>query len=262
MDVLDKLLLYYKMFPAVAMQRALEVQESIAIRDSCAAPILDLGCGDGLIARLVFAGPVDSGIDIDTRSLKVASDSGFYRTVINSDARNLPFKDNSFRTIYSNSAIEHMQDFGSVLDELARVLKTNGLLVFSVPSRRLAKPLGAIGILVGQRIWDRFNRLQSHINLFDETEWHVLLSRYGFKTRLIKPYCNYSIARYIFWLDFFGKLHFNFRWPLLHLRHCGNLGLAMAKIIPGFLDLKHIFLKYAYRREDIAYCLMILAVKE
>jgi len=255
------LMLYYKMFPGVLLQRALEVEESIAVRNLCAPPILDLGCGDGLIARLVFGYPVDAGIDTNIQSLRAASDTRAYQVAVGADAKNLPFKEKFFGSVYCNSAMEHMQGLNAVLEELARVLKIKGILVTLVPSRRLLKPIGLIGRLIGQGIWDRFNRLQNHINLFDENEWRSILSRHGFKTRLIKAYCNYAIARYIFWLDFFGKLHFNFRWPFLHLRHCGNLGFIVTKIILWFLDLRRILSKYAYR-DDINYCLMIMAVKE
>jgi hypothetical protein len=159
MNVLGQLIAHYKDYPAMALLRALEIEQFAAVSSDCARPVLDLDCGDGYVAGLAF------------------------------------------------------------------------------------------------------NRLQNHINLFDENEWRSILFRHGFKTRLIKARCNYAIARYIFWLDFFGKLHFNFRWPFLDLRHRGNPGLILTKIILRFLDLRHILSKYAYK-DDRNYCFMIIAVKE
>lgn len=258
MDITHQLTAYYKDFPSMAMFRALEVEQFMEVRNLCAAPILDLGCGDGFVAKLAFRHSVDIGLDLNAQCLKEALHQGTYRAVINADARCLPFKDKTIRTVYSNSAMEHMEELDVILEEIARVLKIDGILVTLVPSHRLLKPIGRIGKLFGQTIWDKYNRLQNHINLLDESQWFSLLSRHRLKLKLVKAYCNHTMANLIFNLDLCGKFHFNFHRPFLHLRHCGNLGLLTVRFSLPYL--KHIF---ATHPDSIygGYCFMILAVK-
>lgn len=73
MNILDELLLYYEMFPAVVLLRALEVGQFAMVGHLCKSPILDLGCGDGLIAKLAFGNSVDVGLDINEDTLKTAA---------------------------------------------------------------------------------------------------------------------------------------------------------------------------------------------
>ncbi len=258
MEALSQLLTYYNRFPAMALLRALEIEEFKRMRSLCIPPIMDLGCGDGLVANLAFEYPLDIGLDIDNQSLKKAFQAGTYRMALNADARYLPFKGNTFRTIYSNSAIEHMYNLDIILAEIRRVLKPGGNLIAFVPSDRILKPVGLLGRFLGQKVWDKFNRLQNHVNLLDENQWRSILSQYGLKMKLIKTYCNYPIAGYIFDADLCGKFHFNFHWPFLHLRHLGNLGLLIGRI--SLPHLKRIFAAYSDSNRE-GYNFLILAVK-
>ena len=53
------------------------------------------------------------------------------------DATKLPFKDNSFDTIFNSEMIEHLypQDSKKMLDEFFRVLKPGGKLIITTPNR-------------------------------------------------------------------------------------------------------------------------------
>ena len=55
-------------------------------------------------------------------------------TLISCSADSLPFTDNYFDFVFSSSALEHMEDRGSVLNEIKRVLKTNGYLILILPT--------------------------------------------------------------------------------------------------------------------------------
>jgi len=258
MDTLNQLIAYYKMFPSMAMLRTLELKQFMSVRDLCAQPILDLACGDGFMAKLAFGHSVDIGLDLNIECLKEALHQGSYRIVINADARYLPFKDKTFRTVYSNSAMEHMDDLDAILEEIARILTSDGISIILVPSHRFLKPVGRIAKFFGQIIWDRYNRLQNHVNLLDEGQWRSILRKHGLKVKSISPYCSYAIAKYIFDLELCGKFHFDFHWPFLHLRHLGNLGLLIGRISLPYL--KHIFATHPDSSYE-GHCFMILTVK-
>jgi SAM-dependent methyltransferase len=101
-------------------------------------PILDIGCGDGLFARLLFKQPVDVGVDLSISQLMKAGESGAYERVETADATRLPFPDSSFQTVFSNCVLEHIPAVDLVCREAARVLRPGGRFVFTVPTDRFA----------------------------------------------------------------------------------------------------------------------------
>jgi SAM-dependent methyltransferase len=52
------------------------------------------------------------------------------------DVRDLPFRDNSFRAIYSMGTIEHFHETERAVAEMARVLEPGGRAIIGVPNRR------------------------------------------------------------------------------------------------------------------------------
>jgi SAM-dependent methyltransferase len=57
-----------------------------------------------------------------------------YRSVdVIGDARRLPFDDNSFQAVISNSVLEHIWEVESVAAECYRVVKSNGFVFICVP---------------------------------------------------------------------------------------------------------------------------------
>ena len=80
--------------------------------------ILELGGGPNGLA-------IDGALNFDIND---------YQTVdVIGDARNMCFQDNIFEMIISNSVLEHILDYPSVLKECARVLKKDGYILFCVP---------------------------------------------------------------------------------------------------------------------------------
>lgn len=95
--------------------------------------ILDAGCGTGLILRHLPKGSF--GIDINPRNIKKARKHAPMAKVKLADIEKLPFKHNEFTTIVCTEVIEHQPDPKPTLNELKRVLKKNGVIIGSVPSR-------------------------------------------------------------------------------------------------------------------------------
>lgn len=135
-DYLVELLKAYWFAPPVALWRAIEVRKASGPCATSARPLLDLGCGDGLIGRILFGAPggIDVGLDPWAGQLRQAASSEAYDHVDRGYGHALPYPDASFATVFSNSVLEHVEDLEPVLQEVARVLKPGGRLIFTVPS--------------------------------------------------------------------------------------------------------------------------------
>jgi SAM-dependent methyltransferase len=133
-DYLTRLLNTYWFAPPVALWRA--VESRVAAEERYERPLLDLGCGDGLVAQVLFGrdGQVDVGLDPWPEQLSRAARSGVYRQVGLAFGHRLPHSDAVFATVFSNSVLEHIPDVLPVLREAGRVLHPGGHFIFTVPS--------------------------------------------------------------------------------------------------------------------------------
>jgi 2-polyprenyl-3-methyl-5-hydroxy-6-metoxy-1,4-benzoquinol methylase len=93
--------------------------------------ILDLGCGSGIYFNLFkqYATDVD-GIDVSEQSVMLCREKG-YRLVKLADAVALPFPDESFDYVFTSEVLEHVEDHTTMLKEIQRVLKPNGILLLT-----------------------------------------------------------------------------------------------------------------------------------
>lgn len=104
---------------------------------------LDAACGMGYGTRmLVEAGATEAvGIDRDeavVAEIRAGAVPGLRFDV--GDLYELPYKDDQFDLVVCFEAIEHVERREAVLDELRRVLSSNGLLVVSTPNRDVYLP--------------------------------------------------------------------------------------------------------------------------
>ncbi len=103
--------------------------------------ILDLGCGNGISARLLNQVDFDVvGTDISPLFLKEARnwENPKLRYQV-CDVLELPFENESFDVICSNELIEHLPDVETALTEMVRVVRKDGKIVLSGPN--LCSPL-------------------------------------------------------------------------------------------------------------------------
>lgn len=77
--------------------------------------VLDVGAGDGLITSLLGA----KGIEYELEGVLLAQEKGV--DVIQGDAYELPFEDNSFEAVTMIDVIEHLEDPLKALKEARRV---------------------------------------------------------------------------------------------------------------------------------------------
>lgn len=193
-DYLTESLRAYWFAPPVALWRAIELR--VAAEEQYERPLLDLGCGDGLVGQVLFgtAGYADVGADLWADQLHRAARSGVYRHVNQADGHHLPYPDGTFATVFSNSVLEHIADVWQVVQEVGRVLRCpdpdtgqiGGRFIFTVPSdvfryfldgyvRRMAagrrQAAEAYAAAVDARL--------EHYHYFTPREWQRLLANAG-----------------------------------------------------------------------------------
>ncbi|MCP3853479.1 MAG: class I SAM-dependent methyltransferase [Actinomycetia bacterium] len=96
--------------------------------------ILDVGTGDGQIARLVDA----VGIDPTEAQIRVARDRG--GVYARAGAARLPFADESFDGVVACLVFEHITDYAEAIAEIARVLEPGGQFNFFLNHPLLQTP--------------------------------------------------------------------------------------------------------------------------
>lgn len=172
--------------PSTLLWRGIELKivKSILEKYPQNGKSLDLGCGEGRVARATFTKQISVGLDSDPEMVKKAKLSHFYGKVVLGDACKLPFPDKHFDFIFSNSVVEHIENIGDVLSELRRIIKIDGIIVITVPNNRLTKRniFSSIGLYTfanwyGQARNKKFN----HYNLWSITSWRQELKKKGLK---------------------------------------------------------------------------------
>lgn len=90
--------------------------------------ILDLGSGPGTLTRQAKIDYPEVLFDLSIRMLKSTPQM---KPKVNGDATTLPFANNSFSGVISNLMIQWASNKQRVLDEVYRVLKPNGYVIFT-----------------------------------------------------------------------------------------------------------------------------------
>lgn len=101
------------------------------------AALLDVGCWDGeatkyysdkLCVKDIY------GVDIFPEIAEKAKNNNVKAGICNFENERLPFDDQQFDIVIANQVFEHLKDIYHLMDEINRVLKTGGILLFSVPN--------------------------------------------------------------------------------------------------------------------------------
>ena len=178
---------------ALAIERSLECE--ILSQQSFSRPILDLGCGDGLFARVLFSENVDTGIDSDQEEVERARCYAIYNELITCGGDRIPKDDESYHTVFSNSVLEHIPDLDPVLREVNRLLAPGGRFYVTVPTDRFefysagARLLHGLGLNgLAKRYRALYNRIWRHYNVYDKAGWQARFQMAGFKVVDVHSY--------------------------------------------------------------------------
>lgn len=97
--------------------------------DSAGQICLDIGCGTGLhIAAVTALGYTLLGVDLSSDQLRIARTR--HRRVAQADARWLPLPNRSVSVVTMTFTHTDMDDFATVVGEAARVLRSDGRLIY------------------------------------------------------------------------------------------------------------------------------------
>ncbi len=164
-------------------------------------PVLDIGCGDGVFASVLFDDRVDLGIDPDPRELRVARQRGSYTELLECKGDAIPRPDESFNTIFSNSVLEHIPEIEPVLREAWRLLSRDGRFYVTVPSDRFDhyslgyQGLSSLGLTrAAERYRRLFNGFWRHHHYFTPDGWRSLFGRNGFTVVASQEYCPKEVC--------------------------------------------------------------------
>lgn len=130
--------------------------------------LLDVGCGSGKLEESLGEAQA-IGVDISDHLLAKAK--ARINFIIKAHAEFLPFKDKIFDKVACTEVIEHVINPESIIGEISRVLKSEGVAVFSIPNENfinIAKKIYSTVFFWRKKSPDGYiipNKMEDH--------WHI-----------------------------------------------------------------------------------------
>jgi ubiquinone/menaquinone biosynthesis C-methylase UbiE len=195
---LDYFLNKYWFIPSDVLQRGIEA--NVWGQCQLEAPTLDIGVGDGTTSSFISKRKIDVGIDLNSDGLKRARKMGKYKRLVCASAESMPFKNDTFRSVVSNSTFEHIENDLKAVSEVARVLKKDGLFFLTVPSEHLQK---WILEYEGGKNLEKFNIRANHLHYRSLKDWKKYLKKNNLELIYNKYYFQKDAA--LVWYKLFKQ---------------------------------------------------------
>jgi SAM-dependent methyltransferase len=190
--------------PATMLWRAFEI-EAVLRHARFAGRGVDIGCGDGELAALVFGAYAPRlrvfGVEPDDRDCALARASGTYENVFCVRGDAVPIETGMLDFAFSNSTLEHIPDLDPVLAEIARVLRPGGEFTFTVPSEQFHECLAGSRMLStlarrrGKAYAELIDERLAHERYLSPAEWRTRLTALGFRESRATRYFPRSAVR-------------------------------------------------------------------
>lgn len=241
----------------VALWRSVEAKHLSEVK--LPRPILDVGCGWGEFAE-AFGMRIDMGVDLASQDLYAAAKGKMYKNLTLADARDLPFADNSYGSIFSISTFEHITNPKKLLKEMYRVLKPGGTMAITMETSDVDKNtfyrpfLKKIGLkkLSNWLTWAYNTKFHRH-TLPLRSKWIKDVKEAGFDVVAAKDIISPTITKLY---DIFILT----AWPAQLFRpFIGRRKVFRPKFIENLLV--RVFLKYVEAKEKIGTNLLVIAAK-
>ncbi len=151
-------------------------------------PILDVGCGDGTFAAALFDEPVDVGLDPWRSQVEYSRRFSAYRLLVEASGERMPFPNDTFGSVMSNSTLEHTDSPAAILTEMFRVARPGATCVVTVPSEHFPRYLlgsslfEAVRLKPAAKAYGAFmNRVSRHVHIEPPSTWSQWLEGAGFR---------------------------------------------------------------------------------
>ncbi len=187
---------FRRYFPYTPTALAIKECARLAVvrRYPCPEPVLDVGCGDGLFARMAFGSAEVWGIDIDGAEGRWAAASQAYRQVILGDVTQAKLPNAFFSTCVANCSLEHVPRIDLALRTIHQSLRPGGTTYLFVPSADWARHFTSVRLLAWAGAPALSNRLQraidtffKHHHLYDELGWRAVVAESGLEVLACEP---------------------------------------------------------------------------
>ena len=163
-------------------------------RYACPAPILDVGCGDGLFASIAFSDAEVWGIDIDAKEGRWAAASQAYSQVVLGDVTQAKLPESFFQTCVANCSLEHVPRIDLAMKTIYQSLKPGGRVLMFVPNKEWAQHLTSYRVLeaigaggLAKTLQQGIDTFFRHEHLYDEAGWRKVLVDGGFEVEAMEP---------------------------------------------------------------------------
>src|SRR5215471_7536832 len=134
--------------------------ELLAFLDGCAEPILDFGCGSGVLVKALRARGLDAhGLDVQAMGPFVEPEVKQWITLYDGSYPSA-IPTGSFATVICHQVLEHIPEYADTLTELARL--TRDRLILSVPDHSVLQ-------ICPQHLIPWHYLIADHYNFFNQT---------------------------------------------------------------------------------------------
>jgi methionine biosynthesis protein MetW len=163
--------------------------------------VLDVGCLGGQISRLIMEQNNEVwGVEINPMAAEVARKRGIRVKVANAE-EGLPFEDASFDVVHAGELVEHLYDTKHFFNECCRVLKKDGMILFTTPNlnsleNRFRVVAGGYLSMTGAYPEDHFG---NRVRVFNLPKIRELCQQTGFELKDVRGV--FTMEKRARWID-------------------------------------------------------------